>query len=179
GGLKGGIGTASTVLEGGAVVAALAAVNAAGSAVDPATGAPLAARLGHDGEFPEVPVTAVGLDALRAAAAAPPRLATATTLAVVATDVTLDKAGCARLAAMGHDGLARSLSPVHTALDGDIVFGLSTAARPAPTLPELIALQAAAADVVARAVVHALLAATTTTTRAGTFPCYRELAARS
>ena len=106
-----------------------------------------------------------------------PRLATATTLAVVATDLALDKAGCARLAAMGHDGLARSLSPVHTALDGDVVFGLSTAARPAPELAELVALQAAAADVVARAVVHALLAATTVTTTAGTFRSYRETAA--
>jgi L-aminopeptidase/D-esterase-like protein len=178
GGLKGGIGTASAVLEGGAVVAALAAVNAAGSAVDRASGALLGARLGHPGEFPDLPVTPVGLDALRAASAArPPRLGTATTLAVVATDLALDKAGCARLASMGHDGLARSLAPVHTALDGDVVFGLSTAARPAPALPELIALQAAAADVVARAVVHAVLAATTVTTGAGTFRSYRELVA--
>ncbi|MCO1656827.1 P1 family peptidase [Pseudonocardia humida] len=180
GGLKGGIGTASAVLEGGAVVAALAAVNAAGSAVDPATGALRAARLGHPGEFPDVPVTPAGLDALRAASTAPPpRLGTATTLAVVATDLALDKAGCARLAGMGQDGLARALSPVHTALDGDVVFGLSTAARPAPELAQLIALQAAAADVVARAVVHAVLAATTVTTGVGTFRSYRELAALS
>jgi L-aminopeptidase/D-esterase-like protein len=180
GGLKGGIGTASAVLDGGAVVAALAAVNAAGSAVDPRTGALLATRLGLPGEFPDVPVTAAGLDALRAAAVAPPpRLATATTLAVVATDCAMDKAGCARLAAMGHDGLARALAPVHTALDGDTVFALSTATRPAPQLPELIALQAAAADVVARAVAHAVLAARTVTTKAGTFPGYRELAALS
>jgi L-aminopeptidase/D-esterase-like protein len=177
GGLKGGIGTASTVLEGGAVVGALAAVNAAGSAVDPATGALRGARLGHPGEFPDVPVTPRGLEALRAAAVRPPpRLGTATTLAVVATDLALDKAGCGRLAAMGHDGLARTIAPVHTALDGDAVFGLSTATRPAPELAQLIALQAAAADVVARAVVHALLAATTVTTRAGTFRAYRDVA---
>ena len=100
---------------------------------------------------------------------------TATTLGVVATDVTLDKAGCARLAAMGHDGLARALSPVHTAMDGDTVFGLSTAARPAPELAELVALQAAAADVVTRAVVHAVLAAhTVTTPGAGSCPAYRD-----
>ena len=96
---------------------------------------------------------------------------TATTLAVVATDATLDKAGCGRLAAMGHDGLARAISPVHTVMDGDAVFGLSTATRPVPGLPELYAVQAAAADVVSRAVAHALLAAT----GAGAWRSYRDV----
>jgi L-aminopeptidase/D-esterase-like protein len=177
GGLKGGIGTASAVLDGGAVVAALVAVNAAGSAVDPATGRLRGTGSGLPGEFPDVAVTPAGLDALRAAAVPhPPRLGTATTLAVVTTDVALDKAGCARLAGMGHDGLARAIAPAHTALDGDTVFAMATGARPAPELPELIALQAAAADVVTRAVVHAVLAAETVTTPAGTFPAYRDLA---
>jgi L-aminopeptidase/D-esterase-like protein len=176
GGLKGGIGTASAVLDGGVTVAALAAVNAAGSAVDPDTGAPLAARLGLPGEFVLPRVEESARAALRAVAAPPPRLGTATTLAVVATDATLDKAGCARLAAMGHDGLARALAPAHTALDGDTVFGLATCARPAPELPALVALQAAAADVVSRAVVHAVLAARTVTTPAGTFRAYRDVA---
>ena len=96
-----------------------------------------------------------------------------TTLAVVATDVTLDKAGAARLAVMGHDGLARAIVPVHTLMDGDTIFGLATCARPAPSPPELFALQAAAAEVVTRAVVHALLAAETVTTPAGTWPGHR------
>jgi L-aminopeptidase/D-esterase-like protein len=163
GGLKGGVGTASAVLDGGAVVAALAVVNAVGSAVDPATGRLLGARFGEQGEFPATDADAGALDVLAAAAAPrPPAPGTATTLAVVATDLTLDKAGCARLAGMGHDGLARALSPVHTAMDGDTIFGLSTAGRPAPELPQLVALQAAAADVVSRAVAHAVLAARTT-----------------
>jgi L-aminopeptidase/D-esterase-like protein len=114
---------------------------------------------------------------LRAAAAPPPPAAgTATTLGVVATDLTLDKAGCARLAAMGHDGLARAITPVHTALDGDAVFGLSTAARPAPELAELVALQAAAADVVTRAIGHAMLAARTVATPSRVLPGYLDLA---
>ena len=96
---------------------------------------------------------------------------------MLATDLTLDKAGCARLAAMGHDGLARALAPVHTALDGDTIFGLSTAARPAPELAELIALQAVAADVVTRAVVHAVLAAHSMPGPAGALRCYRDVAA--
>ncbi|MDN5859766.1 MAG: P1 family peptidase [Pseudonocardia sp.] len=175
GGLKGGIGTASAVLDGGVTVAALAVVNAAGSAVDPATGALLGARCGLPGEFPDGPVDVA---ALRAATA--PALAlvpgTATTLAVVATDAALDKAGCARLATMGHDGLARALTPVHTMLDGDAIFGLSTAARPAPDFAQLVALQAVAADVVARAVVHGMLAAGGVTTTGGSWRGYREVA---
>jgi L-aminopeptidase/D-esterase-like protein len=178
GGLKGGIGTASAVLESGVTVAALAVVNAAGSAVDPSTGGLPGARLGVAGEFALPPVDERGRAALRAVVpTTAPRLGTATTLAVVATDVTLDKAGCARLAAMGHDGLARALSPVHTVVDGDVVFGLATGAGPAPDLAALLALHAAAADVVSRAVVHAVLAAETVTTPAGTWRSYRDVVA--
>ena len=108
-----------------------------------------------DGEFARVAPVA------RRGTAARPVPGTATTLAVVATDVTLDKAGAARLATMGHDGLARAIVPVHTAMDGDTIFGLATCARPAPPLEEVFALHAAAAEVVTRAVVHALLAAET------------------
>jgi L-aminopeptidase/D-esterase-like protein len=176
GGLKGGVGTASAVLGSGATVAALVVVNAAGSAVDPSTGLLYGVRAGLPGEFPAVDVTAAGLAALRAAPTPPPAAGTATTLGVLATDVDLDKAGCARLAAMGHDGLARALCPVHTAMDGDTVFALSTVARPAPELTELVALQATAADVVSRAVAHAVLAARTVTTPARVLPGYLDLA---
>ena len=177
GGLKGGVGAASAVLDSGATVAALVVVNAVGSAVDPVSGQLHGLRAGLPGEFPLISVTPAGRDALRAAAIpAPPAPGTATTLGVVATDVALDKAGCARLAGMGHDGLARALAPVHTALDGDTVFGLSTAARPVPELAELVALQAAAAEVVTRAVAHAVLAARTVPTPARVLSCYRDLA---
>jgi L-aminopeptidase/D-esterase-like protein len=172
--LKGGIGTASVVLDGGAVVAALVVANSAGSAVDPRTGELHGVRAGLPGEFPAVSVDAVALDELRAAPQ-PPSLGTATTLAVVATDVTLDKAGCGRLATMGHDGLARAVSPAHTATDGDAVFALSTAARPTPDLAGLVALHAAAADVVSRAIAHALLAAETVRTPGGTWRGYRDV----
>lgn len=166
GGLKGGVGTASAVLESGAVVAALVVLNAVGSAVDPATGLPYGVRSALDGEFPPLTATAPG-------ESPPPAPGTATTLAVIATDVTVDKAGAARLATMGHDGLARAIVPVHTVMDGDTTFGLSTCTRPAPPLEELFALHAAAADVVSRAVVHALLAAETVTTSAGTWRSFR------
>jgi L-aminopeptidase/D-esterase-like protein len=174
GGLKGGVGTASALLDDGSAVAALVVLNAAGSAVDPVTGLPHGLRAGLAGEFPPIRVPPGALAALRPPPAPVPP-GTATTLAVVATDVALDKAGAARLATMGHDGYARALAPVHTLMDGDVVFGMSTAARPAPEPAALVTLQAAAADVVTRAVVHALLAATTATTPAGTWRAYAEI----
>lgn len=171
GGLKGGVGSASAVLDDGTVVAALVVANAVGSAIDPDTGVPHGVRLGLPGEFPPISVSDDALAALRAAPGAPTP-GTATTLAVVATDATLDKAGCGRLATMGHDGLARAVSPVHTLMDGDVIFGLSTAGRPAPEPVTLFAIQAAAADVVTRAVAHAVLAAGST----GGWRSYREVA---
>ena len=84
----------------------------------------------------------------------------ATTIGVVATDVTLTKAQCQKAAGVGHDGLARALKPVHTLFDGDTIFALATGERPAPDPVELTLLMEAGADCVARAIVHALLAAT-------------------
>jgi L-aminopeptidase/D-esterase-like protein len=161
-------------LDGGAVVAALVVANAAGSPVDLATGLLHGVRAGLPGEFPPVEVPATAVEEMRAARLAP-ALGTATTLVVLATDVALDKAGCGRLATMGHDGLARAVAPAHTATDGDAAFALSTGARPAPDLAGLVALHAAAADVVSRAVAHAVLAAETVTTPAGTWRSYREI----
>ncbi|ODU00573.1 MAG: hydrolase [Pseudonocardia sp. SCN 72-86] len=178
GGLKGGIGSASAVLPDGTTVAALIAVNAVGSPADLATGALHAGRHGLPGEFDLPPVRdagGVGAALARHTGSA----GTATTIGVVATDATLDKAGCARLATMGHDGLARSLAPVHTVMDGDTIFGMATGTRPAPDLPGLFALHATAADVVARAVVHAILAATSVETPGGAWPSYREAVAGS
>ncbi|RTL63915.1 MAG: peptidase S58 family protein [Pseudonocardiaceae bacterium] len=174
GGLKGGIGSAGAVLPDGTTVAALVAVNAVGSPADLATGVLHGARHGMPGEF--------DLPAIRYPGGVGGALArhtgggagTATTIGVVATDATLDKAGCARLATMGHDGLARSLAPVHTVMDGDTIFGMATGTGKAPDLPGLFALHAAAADVVARAVVHAILAATSVETPGGSWPSYRD-----
>ncbi len=60
---------------------------------------------------------------------------------------------------VGHDGLARAIRPVHTLYDGDTLFVLATGARPAPDLPDLVMLMEAGAACVARAVAHAVLAA--------------------
>ncbi|MFF9480672.1 P1 family peptidase [Streptomyces sp. NPDC014733] len=198
GGLKGGIGTASVLLPSGVTVAALAAVNAAGSPVDPRTGVLYGHLLGPDGApappAPERHAAAVRALAAaretsreRSAAAARPPLNT--TLAVVATDAVLTRAQAQKLAGTAHDGLARAVRPVHLLSDGDTVFALSTCGR--PLAPEAAAadpaftvhtevgalndLLAAGADVLTRAVTDAVLAATSVDGPGGHFPSYTEL----
>lgn len=156
GGLRGGVGSASAVLPSGATVAALAVANPAGSVLDPATGELYAARQARPeddldlGEIDEAALVAYRQiqrerrDALE--------IGTATTLAVIVTDLALTKAECARLATIGHDGLARAIDPVHTMFDGDTVFGLATGSRGAPSQLEAYDLLDAAAGCVARAI---------------------------
>ncbi|MGI9208588.1 MAG: P1 family peptidase, partial [Rhodococcus sp. (in: high G+C Gram-positive bacteria)] len=94
-----------------------------------------------------------------------------TTIGVVATDAPLSKAACRRVAVAGHDGLGRAIRPAHSPLDGDTIFALATGTAHLPDspgvadafaseLPVLTAVGAAAAEVVERAVVDAVLAAT-------------------
>ena len=76
-----------------------------------------------------------------------------TTLAVVATDAVLTKAQARRLAVMAQDGLARAIYPVHTPLDGDVVFAIATSMKQLPEpLASLAELGTLAANVLARAV---------------------------
>jgi L-aminopeptidase/D-esterase-like protein len=179
--LKGGIGSASAVLADGTTVAALLVVNPFGSTVDPETGELYAGRFGIDSEFPVL--AAPSADDVRAArdraaslpgpaAAAHPVLAT--TIGVIATDATLTKAQCAKVAGIGHDGMARAIRPVHTMFDGDTLFTLATGARPAPGPPQLHGLLDAAADCVTRAIGHAVLAAETVQTPARQWRSYAD-----
>lgn len=183
GGLRGGIGSASLVLDSGVSVGAIVAVNAIGSPMGP-DGRLLGEGLLLDGE---VEVGTPDPDAVRrhaqdlASQAQALQAGTATTLAVVATDAVLDKAGCARLAGVCHDGFARALSPVHTAFDGDTIFALSTKAGPRLGGSDLVALQTAAANCVTRAIVRAVLASGSVDRRADggiRLPAYRDLLSR-
>ena len=172
--LKGGIGSASQVLADGTTVAALVVANPVGSVLDPVSGELWGARhlLAHEVRPTAATASETGRHRARLAAARAARLAT--TLVVVATDATLSKARCAKLAGIAHDGLARAISPVHTMLDGDTAFALATCARPEPTPDQLHALLEAGADVTTRAVVHAVLAAESVTTPAGSWPSYAD-----
>ncbi len=155
--MRGGVGTASIVV-GGITVAALVAVNAMGDVVDPATGAIVAGARSDDGTaFRDT------MASFRRGEWPPPRSAMrdeaggATTLAIVATDAQLGKAEATKVAQMAHDGLARTIHPVHTMSDGDVVFALATGAsgKHAPTT----LIGALAADVLADAVLRAVRAA--------------------
>ena len=76
-----------------------------------------------------------------------------TTIGVIATDAALDQGQLRRLAMMAQDGYAYAVRPIHTHLDGDVVFALTTAPAPVPQTAEfLVRLGALAADVMARAV---------------------------
>ena len=179
--LKGGIGSASVVLPSGITVAALVALNSSGSAIDLATGLPWGADRGIGDEFADLrrrPSRAELRAHLELPLIPPPAN---TTLAVVATDAILDKPECTRLAVAAHDGMARAIDPIHTYGDGDVAFTIAHRAREVPLdappvriatarYPSLSAVIAAAADVVARAVVHAVLHATS----AGGMLSYRD-----
>jgi L-aminopeptidase/D-esterase-like protein len=176
--LKGGVGTASTTLDSGVTVGALVIVNAAGEAIDRATGLPWQADLIE--EFGLIPPPADEIAAYADRHIEHSKLNT--TIAVVATDAALSPAGCRRVAVAAHDGLARTLRPSHTPLDGDTVFALATGAvevppdptTPAsmsPEVPLITAVGAAAADCLARAVLVGVLAAESV---AG-IPAYREM----
>jgi putative pantetheine hydrolase len=194
GSLAAGVGSASVrvpVQAGSVTVGALAVVNAAGSPLDLSDGALLGRAFVPPGlPRPGVP-PADEADAVRArvaaAFAAAGGLASApsrpsggaagraprahTTLAVVATDARLDPAATWRLAASGHDGMARGLDPVHTLVDGDAVFALATGTVPLGPA-ELVALQAAAGQAVLLAVLDAVLSAGAVTTPAVDVPGY-------
>ncbi|OYU99965.1 MAG: peptidase S58 [Burkholderiales bacterium PBB5] len=150
--MKGGIGTAS--LKVGAItVGALVAVNAIGDVVDPATGRVVAGARADDGRTPLDTVAALIDGQLPAHLMA----GMATTIGIVATDAQLTKAQTNKLAAMSHDGLSRSINPVHTAGDGDAMFAVATGGSGKPG--HLTVLGALAAEVTARAVLNAVRAA--------------------
>ncbi|MCX4823741.1 P1 family peptidase [Streptomyces sp. NBC_01142] len=175
--LKGGIGTASTVLDSGITVAALVVANAAGSAVDPQTGVLYGRYFAGCATYPSPEVHAAAerrLDAAREKNGPPPLN---TTLAVVATDADLTRAQAQKLAGTAHDGIARAVRPVHLLNDGDTVFALATGATPLPATNPLALndVLAAGADMVTRAIVRAVLTAEGVEGPGGTFPSYREL----
>ena len=150
--MRGGIGSASITVD-GITVGAIVACNAMGDIVNPANGQVLAGARTGDGQS-----LLNSRAALLAGEGAQPVLAgTNTTIGVLATDAVLTKAQAHRLAVVAHDGLARSINPVHTMSDGDALFALGTAK--AGKTAGMMLLSAMAAEVTARAVVRAALAA--------------------
>ena len=139
--LKGGLGSASLQLPSGAIVGALVVANPHGSVVVPGTGHFWAAPFEIDAEF-----GGLGMPASYDSKSLPrnekfkafqtmceagladdsPTVGVNTTIAIVATNLKLDKAQLKRMAVAAQDGMARSIVPSHTPFDGDLVFALST-----------------------------------------------------
>jgi D-aminopeptidase len=152
--LKGGLGSASARTSGGFTVGALVAVNAIGSAIIGKGPHFWAGCYERDNEYGGLGVPAnFGPDALRLASkgGASPRNEN-TTIAIVATDASLDKGQTKRLAVMAHDGMGRALRPSHAAFDGDTVFAAATGTAGSPTMGDILEIGALAADCLARAI---------------------------
>lgn len=186
GALKGGFGQASAVFpEGtplaGVTVAVGIVANPQGAVFDPATGLPWGIAAELNGEFARYgladglvdgePVGAEGVKRLKSknllgtkitADMLAPKLNT--TIGVVATDALLTKAQAKRLALAGHDGIARAIRPAHMPMDGDTLFAMATGEHTTGAGVDdvgMSVLSATVANVVERAIVHAVLAAET------------------
>ena len=155
--MKAGIGSAS-MHAGGLIVGALVAVNAFGDVIDPQTGQIIAGarstnlgplKLGQEGYFGntlEIMKTFIGRTVLGFATK------TNTVIGVVVTNANLTKAEATKVAQMAQDGLARSIRPAHTMLDGDTIFALATGEK--KTDPSTVG--ALAAEVMAQAIIRAV-----------------------
>ena len=150
--MKGGIGTASLTVN-GVTVGALVACNALGDVVDPDTAQVVAGARTAGGK--KLMDTRRAL--LRGEMPRPLLAGTNTTIGVIATDAVLTKVQATKLAQMAHDGLARSINPVHTMSDGDTLFALATGRS--TSAPGMMVLGTMAAEVTARAVLRAVQAA--------------------
>lgn len=159
--MKGGIGSAMITLQDGVIVSAIVAVNAVGDVVDPATGQVVAGMRSEDGlSLVDVRTVLRSRPAIRrpAAPGGEAGVMQNTTIGVVATNATLTKTQANRMATIAHNGLARTIVPVHTSSDGDAIFALATGVIAGPPDVDLIAW--AASEAMAEAVVRAVRAAT-------------------
>ena len=161
--IKGGLGTASIILDVDITVAALVAVNSGGSVINPADGRPWEIGLEISAEF--------GAQGKRAVQMPPkPKQGPVknTTIGVVATNAVLTTPQVQKVAQMAHDGMARAIRPAHTMFDGDTIFCLATCKKELPETPgffftpqaqTLNDIGHAAADCMSRAIIHAILSA--------------------
>jgi len=156
--MKSGLGTASMDIGGGVIVGAIVAVNAWGDVISPDTGEIVAGlrsgkvgplRIGKGSQFADslaMMKSPIGRGALGLASRGN------TVIGAVATNAKLTKAQAAKVAQMAHDGLARTIRPAHTMLDGDTIFALSTGTKKA----DVSTVGAFAAEVMAQAILRAV-----------------------
>ncbi len=163
GSIKGGLGTASRMLDSGITTAALVAINSDGEVINPATGRPWEIGLEIESEF--------GRQGKRAVILPPQSESTParnTTIGVIATDAILTRAQAHKVAQMAHDGMARAIRPSHTLFEGDTIFCMATGKRKLPEVSGYYGPVHAravsdigheAADCMSRAIIRAILTA--------------------
>ena len=174
--LKGGLGSASLVLDSGVTVGALVAVNPIGNVTTPGArhfwAAPFELNQEFGGLGPD-PLSGLGYTITSKKPAAMSALGN-TTIAIVATDATLDKAAAKRLAVAAHDGIGRATLPAHMPMDGDLVFSAATAQKKAMVDDrEMAFLCHAGAMCLSRAIARAVYLATPSD--GDILPCWRDL----
>jgi len=150
--LKGGLGSASAMLDDGVTVGALVAVNAVGSATIGSDLSFWASDFELNSEFGGIPRERHNVSEYSSTKTLRHE---ATTIAIVATDAKLNQAECTRMAIAAHDGIARAIVPSHTPFDGDLVFACSHGNRDGDTT----LIGHAAACCLARAIARGVYAA--------------------
>ncbi|MBS9715656.1 P1 family peptidase [Pseudohalocynthiibacter aestuariivivens] len=167
--LKGGLGSASLVLESGVTVGALVAVNALGSATVGNRPQFWAGPFEMNNEFGGFGVVQNFDPSIEPRPEA--KLGESTTIAIIATDALLTQAQATRMATAAHDGMARAIVPSHTPLDGDLVFAAATGEKPlSDPVFDALRLGHAAAVCLARAIARAVYSATPAP--GDTLPCW-------
>ncbi|WP_386624770.1 P1 family peptidase [Sulfitobacter geojensis] len=157
--LKGGLGSASLVLPDGSTVGALVAANPVGAVTTPGDKHFYAAPFELNAEFGGIgpdPASGLGMSLESRKTVAMTQRAN-TTIAIIATDATLTKAECQRVAVAAHDGIGRATVPAHTPMDGDLVFAMTTNGKPAG---DVSLIGHAASLCLARAIARAIYEAT-------------------
>ena len=148
---NGGIGSACHALKSGLIVGAIVVVNAVGNIVNPTTGRIVAgAKHPETGEFVDIVerLSEQGEKNLSQT------LNTNTTIGVVGTNAALSPTEVTKVAQMAHDGLARTIRPVHTMSDGDTIFALSIGTHDAPVNTVGVIAAEVIAEAICRAVQH-------------------------
>ena len=159
--MKSGIGTASKQVGDRIIVAAIVAVNAFGDVIDPSSGQIVAGVRTLQGESVKIGSPGYFADTLRVMESLVERPGMgfasreSTVIGVVATNARLNKEQINKVAQMAQDGLARTVRPAHTMLDGDTIFALATGEHQA----DVNIVGAFAAEVVAQAILRAVRAA--------------------
>jgi L-aminopeptidase/D-esterase-like protein len=173
GAMKAGLGTASMSVGEGIIVGAIAAVNAFGDVVDPATGNIIAGARpvklgpvqmggkGHYADTLKIMQSYAGRQILRFATRAN------TVIGAVSVNASLTKAQATKVAQMAHDGLARTIRPAHTMLDGDTIFALATGGKKV----DVSIIGSFAAEVL----LQAILRAVKTASAAGGLPAWQDI----